>query len=321
MSRKTFFLVIINLIVFYLATSAQTALRYNMQYKYGHEVIAESKDSADFFRLIFPRDSTDKLFLVNDFYKTGKPQMAGKSITPGPYVVLQGVSVQFFPNGQKKSEINFKNGKRVDDFEFYYPNGKTYLNGKYDADGKLIINECLDSIGKTLAASGNGHIMKYSDDFKKIIAEGDIVNGRENGEWRGTDGDTVNYICWYDNGILKKGVSHLNGKEYTFKEVKIGPSFNGGDTQALYRFIASHLNYPAEARQQNIQGKVILTFNIEKDGSLSNIKVARGLGGGCNEEVLRVLKLSPKWIPGQAYGIPIRIGYTMPISFTLENDN
>ena len=141
------------------------------------------------------------------------------------------------------------------------------------------------------------------------------------GEWRGTDGDTVNYICWYDNGILKKGVSHLNGKEYTFKEVKIGPSFNGGDTQALYRFIASHLNYPAEARQQNIQGKVILTFNIEKDGSLSNIKVARGLGGGCNEEALRVLKLSPKWIPGQAYGIPIRIGYTMPSSFTLENDN
>ena len=82
MSKKIFLLLIFfGSLIFRLSVSAQTALRYNMKYKYGKEINADSKDSADFFRLVFPKDSADGLFLVNDFYKTGKPKMAGKSIT------------------------------------------------------------------------------------------------------------------------------------------------------------------------------------------------------------------------------------------------
>ena len=320
MSKKPFLLTVISLTIFNLAASAQTAFRYNMKYRYGKEIVVESKDSTDFVRLIFPRDNTDNLFLVNDFYKTGKPKMAGKSLTSDPYLVLQGVNVQFFPNGQKKSERNFDKGKFIGDFLLNYPNGKTYLAGTYDPDSKLIINECLDSTGKTLASGGNGHVVRYTDDFTKILEEGDIVNGRENGEWNGSVGDSISFTSWYDKGVLTKGISRLNGKEYTFTKVDVEPSFNG-NMQALYKFIGSHLHYPAEAKEHNIQGKVFLSFVIEKDGTLTNIEVLRGIGSGCDEESVRVLKLSPKWSSGQRYGIPARIQFFMPVSFTLVTED
>ena len=74
------------------------------------------------------------------------------------------------------------------------------------------------------------------------------------------------------------------------------------------------------AKELNIQGKVFLTFVAGKDGSLTDLRVIRGIGGGCDEEALRVLKLSPKWIPGKLYGVPVRVQYTMPITFTLSSE-
>ncbi len=79
--------------------------------------------------------------------------------------------------------------------------------------------------------------------------------------------------------------------------------------------------YPAEAKKYNIQGRVIVSFIIEKDGSLTNIKVMRGLGYGFDEEAVRVLKLSPKWNPGLQCGVPVRVMYTFPIVFANDVNN
>jgi protein TonB len=101
-----------------------------------------------------------------------------------------------------------------------------------------------------------------------------------------------------------------------FTAVEQAPSFPGG-IEEFYKFLQTNIRYPAKAFENNVQGKVFLTFVVEKDGSLTDIKVVRGIGSGCDEEARRVFTISPKWKPGIQNGRPVRVQYTMPISFSL----
>ena len=96
------------------------------------------------------------------------------------------------------------------------------------------------------------------------------------------------------------------------------PVFPGG-FQAFYKYLAQNIHYPASAVKNRIHGKVYVTFVVEKDGSLANIKVARGIGDGCDEEALRVMRMSPPWQPGMQNGKPVRVAYTIPIAFISGN--
>jgi len=105
-----------------------------------------------------------------------------------------------------------------------------------------------------------------------------------------------------------------------FTAVEKSPQFVGGIT-AFYRFLTSNIRYPEAMRKNNIQGKVFLTFVIERDGSLSDIKSLRDVGYGSAEEAIRVLSISPKWEPGVQNGRTVRVQYTVPISFALDKGN
>jgi len=102
-----------------------------------------------------------------------------------------------------------------------------------------------------------------------------------------------------------------------FTAVENSAEFPGG-IEKFYSYLSKSIRYPGVARENNVQGKVFLTFVVEKDGSLTDIKVLRGIGSGCDEEAMRVIKASPKWKPGQQNGRPVRQQYTVPISFTLQ---
>ena len=101
-----------------------------------------------------------------------------------------------------------------------------------------------------------------------------------------------------------------------FSTVELLPEFIGG-MAGWGKYLQSNLKYPAEAKSKNITGRVIMSFIVEKDGSLSEIKVIRGIGGGADEEALSVLQASPNWKPGIQDGRPVRVAYTMPIFFQL----
>lgn len=104
-------------------------------------------------------------------------------------------------------------------------------------------------------------------------------------------------------------------KNDVFTAVDSPPTFPGG-IDGFYKYLASNLRYPQEARNQNIQGKVFLQYVIEIDGRLSDIKVVRGIGGGCDEEAIRVLKGSPRWVAGSQNGKKVRVQYVLPITFS-----
>ena len=102
-----------------------------------------------------------------------------------------------------------------------------------------------------------------------------------------------------------------------YNKVDKDPEYNGG-VEKLNKFLSDNLIYPKDEGEQTIQGKVIITFIIEKDGSLSNLKIVRGLSPKIDKESLRVLMLSPNWIPGFINGYPVRCLYTLPLQFSFE---
>ncbi|MBB6111428.1 outer membrane transport energization protein TonB [Mucilaginibacter lappiensis] len=104
-----------------------------------------------------------------------------------------------------------------------------------------------------------------------------------------------------------------------FTSVEQVPEFPGG-LDKFGAYLGKSIRYPAVARENGTQGRVIVTFVVEKDGSLTDIKVTRGIGSGCDEEAVRVLKNSPKWKPGIQNGRPVRVQYSVPISFTLASE-
>jgi protein TonB len=104
-----------------------------------------------------------------------------------------------------------------------------------------------------------------------------------------------------------------------FTAVEQQPTFPGGDG-GFNKYLSKSIRYPAIARENNVQGRVILTFVVEKDGSLTDIKVLRSLGSGCDEEAIRALKASPKWKPGIQNGRPVRVQYSVPVSFALASE-
>ncbi|MBP5515767.1 MAG: TonB family protein [Bacteroidales bacterium] len=98
------------------------------------------------------------------------------------------------------------------------------------------------------------------------------------------------------------------------------PVFPGG-VEALYKFLGRNLHYPELARSNNIEGTVVVKFVVEKDGSISNVKVIRDIGGGCGKEAVRLVNAMPKWTPGKWNGKPARCYYTLPVQFELNQDN
>ena len=102
-----------------------------------------------------------------------------------------------------------------------------------------------------------------------------------------------------------------------FQIVEEMPQFPGGDAKLL-EYVATHIKYPQIARETGIQGRVFVGFVVEPDGSVSNVKILRGIGGGCDEEAMRVIKSLPKWKPGKQRGKAVRVSYQIPVLFKLQ---
>jgi protein TonB len=106
-------------------------------------------------------------------------------------------------------------------------------------------------------------------------------------------------------------------EEVIFKVVESMPVFPGGEKE-LYAFLRNNMRYPEIAKEIGISGKVYLTFVVEKDGSITDVRLLRGIGGGCDEEALRVINMMPDWIPGKQRNIPVRVQFILDVKFTLS---
>jgi len=102
-----------------------------------------------------------------------------------------------------------------------------------------------------------------------------------------------------------------------FTVVEVMPEFPGGST-SMIEFVKGNLSYPADAKEKGIEGRVFVNFVVETDGSISNAQILRGIGGGCDEEAVRVVAKMPNWTPGYQRGQAVRVSFNMPILFALN---
>jgi len=97
------------------------------------------------------------------------------------------------------------------------------------------------------------------------------------------------------------------------------PSFVGGQT-AMFRWISEHLQYPEEAMNKGIKGRVVASFYVEKDGTIGNVEIEKSVHPLLDNETIRLLKSMPKWIPGTQDGSPVRVKYTVPLTYNFTEE-
>lgn len=105
--------------------------------------------------------------------------------------------------------------------------------------------------------------------------------------------------------------------EEIFTVVEQMPEFPGGES-AMYDFLDKNMQYPNIAKEQSIQGKVWIGFIVDKLGNVTNVEVLRGIGGGCDEEAIRVINMMPRWNPGKQSGKVVQVKFRFPINFSLK---
>lgn len=105
--------------------------------------------------------------------------------------------------------------------------------------------------------------------------------------------------------------------DQVYQMVEQQAEFPGG-TSKLMEFLSNNINYPAAAAKKKIQGRVIVSFIVETDGSLSNVTVPRSVDPDLDKEAIRVVKSMPKWNPGKQQGKPVRVKYMLPVTFRLN---
>jgi len=312
---KIAFVMGMSLLLIQIAKATPDTLIYYMK-DAGYPVF--NKDSGDYYRFVMsPDTNVDKnLYIVQEFYKSGKPKKYATSINRDIFLRLEGSSISFFENGHRKEIANYSNGKLKGEVTKYYPNGKLYSVEKFDGeeeDHRYI--ECHDSLGNVLATDGHGKWVFFDIDQKKNNISGSIINGLENGEWSGSIGDTVKFSCLMKKNHVVSGTGYdKTGKAYPFTQMKVEPAFKRG-LNDFYSYIQENMVIAARKKQNFLGGRVDITFVVNSDGKLCSLKVLNAPNKTLGEMVYNVVKSSPPWKPGKILGIPTQFRYTIPVSY------
>jgi len=166
----------------------------------------------------------------------------------------------------------------------------------------------------------------YKDGFYSVFESKTCSDEKDFSFYRKSDSETDSIVLLKDIKDLPDDVflaSSFEIEKYidtvVIEITEVSPEFPGG-ADALLNFLGSNIEYPAGARESNIQGTVYVSYIIEPDGSVTNVTVVRGIGGGCDEEAVRVVRMMPKWKPGIQLGKPVRVQFNLPIRFILHDD-
>ena len=152
--------------------------------------------------------------------------------------------------------------------------------------------------GDKLVITGKLDEIWVDEESYKGLAEARIIEGED--------------ISKTDNG------NENDSNSVPFQLVEVKPQFNGGDANEFSKWVNSHLEYPEEAKELCITGRVTLQFTIKADGRVTNVRVLQGLEESLDKEAVRVVSMSPKWKPGRSGGKAVDVTYTFPVIFQLR---
>lgn len=234
------------------------------------------------------------------------------------------ISLAFAATAQQKIYYNSVNQevKATDDFktfdEIFEKSGDSALVKTYFADGKISSQGVFLKYRTKKQERLGVHTAYYRDTnlvyLKMYYEQGRMVERRgffKSGQVKrvekfDAEGKVADGKCFNEDGSAR-----------TFTPHEKMPEFPGGE-QAMLQFLVENIKYPKLARENGIQGRVVVQFVVEKDGSLSNLVILKDIGAGCGEEAVRVVSMMPRWSPGMQDDHPVRVKFWLPIKFGLE---
>ncbi len=279
-----------------------------------------SKKHAMYYREKPVQPEHDSLFLVKDFFLNGQVQMEGHFSSFKPER-KQGHFMYYYQNGQKSSETDYVNdlynGKR----ENWYADGNKlelawYINGKANGkaaawfdNGKKKWEMAYDT-GKRVGEVWEWY--KTGDAYE----HGYYVNDKDSGEhlWWAKDGKVISRFVVVNGKRIWSIVDPSAAEDYK----AIYPAYQGGN-DSLLNYLHHNIKYPQTAVDHSIQGTVYVSFYVDTLGVISDLKIQKGIGYGCDEEVLEVMKKCTKrWTPASVDGQLFGMIYTIPVKFTFK---
>ena len=253
---------------------------------------------------LFSQNKVDTVFYNSKWQQTEKDSASYYSIISRKNDTLFEVK-DFYKNSQiqmsgvyKKMNPNIKNGY----FTYYSERGLIKQEGSYSLNER-------DGCWKSYSNSG------------RIIKNENFHNGKLEGELK----------MYYESGIVKRLENYKKGELLSGKcfgvlgndtlyfPYEIFPSFVGGE-EALYKYLAENVQYPEDARQMSIKGRVNVKFVVYKDGSIGDISVTKSVYSSLDQEAVRVIRNMPKWIPGRQDGVNVDVYFIIPILFKLNKN-
>lgn len=235
-----------------------------------------------------------------------------------------GLSTIYWKNGAKSAEGTMKKGRRVGLWKNWYKNGKKMSERMFFEQKKLLKRKSKpsqlvnfwDRKGKQTVTNGTGEYFYETENGAEH--KGKIINYKKEGLWIGfrKDGSRI-YKEIYKSGKLKKGESWDKfGKRYTYKNVFVNTSYSGG-MKGLKKMIIRNFKTPHYAMENNIEGVMLVSFQVDKKGEVKNIEVRKKLCGPCDQEAIRLVKLLKKWKPAKSRGQNVNVRYTLPLRIVL----
>ncbi|HLS37262.1 MAG TPA: energy transducer TonB [Sphingobacterium bovisgrunnientis] len=285
----------------------------------------KEKEQAHYYRELSILENA-QVRVIEKYIQTNKTKLIGTfpNIKDKKFI---GQKLEAYENGKIKTKETYSpDGVLIDTAYYYYPNGKLKLAFGYpykEEKEKIKVTDTLilvyhDSLGKRHLHNGNGYAeIELSN---STVEKGNYEKHKRTGKWTGSFmRDKYSFEETYNNGKLISGVTKdsLN-KEYFYDDKNYHqPPIYPGDIKAIRTFIANNYKYPKEAINASVKGTVKVSFVIDQEGKMVDMKIDEDLGFGTGDAAINVLKRAKKWTPGYMRGVPVRVAYSLPIRLDL----
>lgn len=239
---------------------------------------------------------------------------------------LHGDYIEYFENGSIKERSSYNEGRLVSDNYGFYANGNSRYVLRYGAEedtwynSNRIILSYWDSLGNQLVKDGSGYCKcDFSSGamWEMRHEEGQVTMGLRDGEWTFYRENKMVNKEIFDNGKFVSGIAYTINGEESYTKMEVQAEFKGG-LEGLGKFLMQNLRYPKAARKRGAQGQSFVSFVVEKDGSVSDVKAVNELDQDLDIEACRVVRsTSGQWSTGKQRGHPVRSRFVLPIRFRL----
>lgn len=261
-----------------------------------------SKDSAEYIRTIASTKNKNGTYEVFESYLNNSVKLKGNSLTSYFNPKYDGEVVSFYSNGNKASEEIYNDGI-LKSGDYYYQNGTLLKSIKYNINKVEQVKALQDAMGNSLLdkkQTGSFKTVEYNGEE----IEGSYTKGNRDGSWKTFNPvNNETYFDEYKSGKYVKGKTvFADGKEIIYEELESAPKFIETQNNFWY-FLKSKLNFANGQRSVGDDWEVRFSYIIEADGSLNNPIIIKRSGRNHDEEILKAIKLSPRWIPAFKRGV------------------